>query len=620
MRGFIGGLLVGGVGCALALSVLSVVEMERAVVEPPQMRDAAPTADVPDVSADATEGTGTATGVVPATDRMDAPGSEMSAAPDDATPPEPSSVPVDAPEVSDDAPSPAPFPAPATVSPEAPEPEAAPSDVNPQPAPPTEAETDPAPSTDTTPVEQPRVTEPADMTPPEAEATAQPDVAETKAEPTPRNLAAPPSQPVPSAPPEQAVPAETATDKGDVSPAATDGATETQSSASEADPADHAPEAAPTDRPDSAPGRNSAPDPTDGAAADPEDEAAAPRLLSSPALADTMTMPMSPVASVLPDRPEIEFPAPEMGVQANPPAPAVIPASGAGPIDDAALDPAPKPDPDTIAPTFAVADPSETGDRMNVFLPQAEDVLPLVPQVPVDGVVVPASAVDPSLKPVDRYAARFDNTDRRPAVAVVLIDDAEAAGTETLAGFPYPLTFAVDPSLPDAAERMARHRAAGFEVVALADLPDGVSAEEVDNVLSTDLAVLPETVAVMEAPGTGLQSSRAVSDRATEAVKASGRGLILQPNGLDTAQKLAAQDGVPSAVVFRDLDGDGQSLDVMRRFLDQAAGRATSEDGVILTGRIRPETISALVIWGLQDRANRVALAPVSALLKTASN
>jgi polysaccharide deacetylase 2 family uncharacterized protein YibQ len=88
------------------------------------------------------------------------------------------------------------------------------------------------------------------------------------------------------------------------------------------------------------------------------------------------------------------------------------------------------------------------------------------------------------------------------------------------------------------------------------------------------------------------------------------------PDGLDTAQKLAAKAGVPSATVFRDFDSAGQDDAAIRRFLDQAAFRAGQEEvGVIMVGRLRPDTISALLLWGLQDRASRVALAPVSALL-----
>jgi polysaccharide deacetylase 2 family uncharacterized protein YibQ len=70
-------------------------------------------------------------------------------------------------------------------------------------------------------------------------------------------------------------------------------------------------------------------------------------------------------------------------------------------------------------------------------------------------------------------------------------------------------------------------------------------------------------------------------------------------------------------VVFRDFDGAGQTPKVMRRFLDQAAFRSGQMGAVIMVGRVRPGTISALLLWGLQDRASRVALAPVSASLNT---
>jgi hypothetical protein len=84
---------------------------------------------------------------------------------------------------------------------------------------------------------------------------------------------------------------------------------------------------------------------------------------------------------------------------------------------------------------------------------------------------------------------------------------------------------------------------------------------------------------------------------------------------------------VPSATIFRDFDGAGQDAAAIRRFLDQGAFKAGQQagglqeaegDGVIMMGRLRPDTISALLLWGLQDRAQRVALAPVSAVLDPA--
>ena len=68
--------------------------------------------------------------------------------------------------------------------------------------------------------------------------------------------------------------------------------------------------------------------------------------------------------------------------------------------------------------------------------------------------------------------------------------------------------------------------------------------------------------------------------------------------------------------MFRDFDESGQDATVIRRFLDQAAFRARQEGSVIMVGRLRPATISALLLWGLQDRAASVRLTPISEVLE----
>ncbi|MEQ3710402.1 divergent polysaccharide deacetylase family protein, partial [Tateyamaria sp.] len=114
---------------------------------------------------------------------------------------------------------------------------------------------------------------------------------------------------------------------------------------------------------------------------------------------------------------------------------------------------------------------------------------------------------------------------------------------------------------------------------------------------------------------TGLQNSRDASEQIAQAVLDTGHGLVLQSKGLNTTHKLAVRDGVPAGLIFRDFDSADQTPSTIRRFLDQAAFRAAQEGGVIMVGRVRPDTISALLLWGLQDRAERVALAPISAVL-----
>ena len=305
--------------------------------------------------------------------------------------------------------------------------------------------------------------------------------------------------------------------------------------------------------------------------------------------------------------------------------PAATPQAGVAPVPQvnqgAPTEPA-QPDntPQPSAPQIAAlpqtgAAPVDQGPSIGKrVVPLTERGTPATPAVQADPETDPAD--EPAAGPwIETNAIAFENPDNRPVMAIVLIDDGKGLGAEALGDFPYPLTFAVDPSTADAADKMARHRAAGFEVVMLVDLPDAANAQDAEVSLSVWLDKLPKVVALLEGTGTGVQGNRELSDQVTAIAAGTGLGLIMQSKGLNTAQKLAAREGVPSAVVFRDFDGAGQSPAVMRRFLDQAAFRAGQQGGVIMLGRLRPDTISALLLWGLQDRASRLALAPVSAVL-----
>lgn len=219
--------------------------------------------------------------------------------------------------------------------------------------------------------------------------------------------------------------------------------------------------------------------------------------------------------------------------------------------------------------------------------------------------------------PLERFAVPFENPENKPVMSVVLIDDGTSpVGLQALKDFPYPLSFAVSASWDGAEDAMIKYRAAGFEVLALTDLPETAGAQDAEQAMQAIFTALPEVVAVMEGTGSGLQSNREATEQLAPILLASGHGAVLFPKGLNTAQKLLAREGVPSAAVFRDFDAKGQNATVIRRFLDQAAFKAGQEEaGVVMVGRLRPDTVSALLLWGLQDRANRVALAPISALL-----
>lgn len=240
--------------------------------------------------------------------------------------------------------------------------------------------------------------------------------------------------------------------------------------------------------------------------------------------------------------------------------------------------------------------------------------------VPATADATPAAAGG-SNRPVDLYAQPFEAEADKPLMSIVLIDDgttptAGAAGIAALRSFPYPLSFAVDSRLDDAADRIALYRDKGFEVMVMIDLPAGAQPVDAETTFGVVLAKLQNVVGVLEGTGTGFQESRDLADQVSAIVAQSGHGLLTQARGLNTMPKLARKDGVPAAPVFRDFDSKDQSATVIRRFLDQAAFKAGQEGAVVMLGRMRPDTISALLLWGLQDRAGSVALSPVSAVLK----
>ena len=222
------------------------------------------------------------------------------------------------------------------------------------------------------------------------------------------------------------------------------------------------------------------------------------------------------------------------------------------------------------------------------------------------------------LPPLEKFAADFANPEGKPLMSVVLIDDGSSPiGYDALSSFPYPVSFAVDADWPGAAEAAAKYREAGFEVLAIADLPEGAGAADTEVAMQGYLEAVPEAIAILEGTESGLQSNREAAEQLAPILLESGHGIVMHPKGLNTAQKLLSREGVKAATVFRDFDAKGQEAKVIRRFLDQAAFKAGQEDnGVIMLGRMRAETVSALLLWGLQDRASQVALAPVSAVLQ----
>jgi polysaccharide deacetylase 2 family uncharacterized protein YibQ len=362
-------------------------------------------------------------------------------------------------------------------------------------------------------------------------------------------------------------------------------------------------EIAPTPAPDAAPEAAASPDAEPAARPQAETES----VTDQPVVAQSGTAPTVPEAVAAPaagaDAPQLAGPA----VEETPPAAVASPEPEVG--AEAPTEPA--------APRIALqgdasALPAGT-EAVRVIRPgtEAEAPEPEVAEVAVDA-ALPEDA--PALQ---RFAAGYDNPEAKPVMSIVLIDTG-ALGEGAVAAVrtvPFPVTVALDALAGDAAARMAAYRAAGIEVMALAGLPEGALPSDVEITLEAAFSALPDSVALLDTGAGGLQSDRAVTEQAMIRLAQDGRGFVTAAQGLNMALRSAEAAEVPAAVIYRDLDAEGQDARVIRRFLDQAAFRARQQSGVVLVGRVRADTLSALSLWGTANRAGQVTLAPVSAIL-----
>lgn len=301
------------------------------------------------------------------------------------------------------------------------------------------------------------------------------------------------------------------------------------------------------------------------------------------------------------------------------PEPPYEPPSETAPEAEDAAPSEPEPEP-ALQPTPAepLLDKPEPGLNGNVA-GVTTDRLPSIAAAPTPTEEPVEALPDPAAAPAwQRFAAPFEGAGGKPLYAVILIDDGEPGlDRAALAALPLPVSIALDPTAADAAGTAALYRAAGKEVLMLATaIPQGATAQDLAVTFESHARALSEAVAVLD-PGTGgFQNNRPLATEAVPIIKDQGRGLITWAEGLNAGDQVARREGVPSAVIFRRLDADGESPAVMRRYLDRAAFKAAQDGRVIVAAKASADTMAALLEWTVEGRAGTVALAPASALLK----
>lgn len=379
-----------------------------------------------------------------------------------------------------------------------------------------------------------------------------------------------------------------------------------------------APAAAPAPRPaEAAPDSRSAA--LDAAPAPQPSASAAPAAPTAPAAPETAGAPAAaPSATARPEAgaPGLAQPLPQRG--AEPALPNAAPEARAeapqpDPAEDSAAAPQPAPARTSIPqPGFAQA----PGIRLNQLPKIGDAALPgPLPGTEPPAALAPETAAEP-LPALVAHAAAFQAAPEAPLLAVVLIEDGTNPGIapDLLADLPFPVTIALDPAAPGAAEAARAYRAAGQEVAILAALPRGATPADLEVAWQAYLQALPEAVAVMDAPEARLQNNRPLAEQLVLLAGEDGHGLLTWDQGLNPAAQLASAASVPQAQVYRRLDAQQESAPVIGRYLDRAAFEADRTGAVVVTASTRPETLAALLDWAVgQSRA--VTLAPLSAVL-----
>ena len=228
-----------------------------------------------------------------------------------------------------------------------------------------------------------------------------------------------------------------------------------------------------------------------------------------------------------------------------------------------------------------------------------------------------SAANNPDLPPIERYALPFVHDDAKSLYSVVLIDPGTTAGgldVDTIAALDFPLTIAIDPTRPNAAQDAKALRASGHEVAILAaDLPPDATPEDLEVALEAWRQVIPEAVAVVERPKPVFQNTRNLARQMVSTLGREGMGLVTQDRGFDTADQIASSVDLPRAQVWRVLDDEREKAPVIERMLSRAGFEADRGGQIVVMMSAWPETVSALVDWA-PEAATKYDLAPVSAV------
>ena len=233
---------------------------------------------------------------------------------------------------------------------------------------------------------------------------------------------------------------------------------------------------------------------------------------------------------------------------------------------------------------------------------------------PEETETIESQPVDPNAPALQQFAADYEGTSVGTIISIILIDEEANLSDQALKRLPEFVAIGVKAGHADAKPAAAKYRASGREVVMVPTLPAGATPQDVEQALRVNFERVPNAVALMDPSGSSFQSDRAAVSQVIDVIAATGHGLITFPRGLNTAHQTAEKSGVPTGLIFRNLDANGEQSDQIQRSLDRAAFRARQNTGVVLVGSTNNATVGAIIEWAANN-SGTVQIAPISAML-----
>lgn len=228
---------------------------------------------------------------------------------------------------------------------------------------------------------------------------------------------------------------------------------------------------------------------------------------------------------------------------------------------------------------------------------------------------------EPSGGALETNRLPFDGADK-PLISVVVIDNGRVMPQlSALSGLGIPLAVAVPVDADGATETAQAYRDAGFEVLALAprsvdlSLSGNQSEDQVEELLDRFFDIIPDAMGLIDRPVATIQKDRRLARYVVNRFAKTGHGILTYAGGLNSIPRLAAEQDVPQATIYRYLDASGESGDVIDRALNRAAFEAKSKGRVVVMSTPNITTLTRVADWLQTSRARDVALAPVSASL-----